>query len=295
MDLSRAGGRVGGPDVNDDLTRLRSRAALLALVAALAALPAAASTLIVGARVLDGAGAPARQVSVRIDGDRIVAVGRLKSTPADTVVDAHGLTLAPGFIDAHSHHERGGFADRAMPPLLAEGVTTVVIGQDGYGSGPVRDVAAAFQARPASINLASYTGHGDLRDRVLGADYKRTATPDELRRMSALVAEDMAAGSLGLSTGLEYDPGIYSSHEELLALARTAAASGGRYISHLRSEDVKFDAALDELLDIGRQTGMPVQVSHIKLAIVARTVRSWRDSIAIWRSNSIDWQNTGSY
>lgn len=104
----------------------------------------------------------------------------------------------------------------------------------------------------------------------MGSDYKRPATPAEMGRMHALLTADLAAGSLGLSTGLEYDPGIYSTKQELLELARTAARHGGRYISHMRSEDVEFDAALDELLDIGRQTGIPVQISHLKLAMVSR-------------------------
>ena len=263
----------GDADLNHQQIRRRRRAPIAAALTALLALSASsalASTLIVGALVADGSGATARQVSVRIDGDRIVAVGKLTVSPADTVVDARGLMLAPGFIDAHSHHDRGDFADRAMGPLLAQGVTTIVVGQDGGGPAPVRDVAAAFSARPASVNLATYTGHGRIRDKVLGADYKRVATPAEVERMAALLADDMAAGSLGLSTGLEYDPGIYSAPDEVLALARTAAASGGRYISHMRNEDVTFDAALGELLDIGRKTGMPVQVSHIKLGVVDR-------------------------
>lgn len=251
--------------------RLGRSIALAGLCSAIALNSTAlASTLVVGARLVDGTGAPARAASVRIDGDRIVAVGRLKPTAADTIVEAHGLVLAPGFIDAHSHHDRGEFAERAMAPLLAQGVTTVVVGQDGYGSGPVAQVSARFTAKPASVNLAAYSGHGHLRDQVLGQDYKRAATPAEVAQMQALLDADMAAGSLGLSTGLEYDPGIYSTPGEVLALARTAAARGGRYISHMRNEDVQFDAALDELLEIGRQTGMPVQISHLKLGVVDR-------------------------
>ena len=250
------------------------RAIIAAIIAAagleLGAAPTLASTLIIGARVVDGSGAAARAVSVRIDRDRIVAIGDLASMPADQVINAHGLVLAPGFIDAHSHHDRGHFSNRAMTPLLAQGVTTVVVGQDGLGAGPIREVAAAFAARPASVNLASYTGHGHIRDQVMGKNYKRFATAQEVALMAALIDDDMAAGSLGLSTGLEYDPGIYSSPEEVLTLARAAARGGGRYISHMRSEDVRFDAALDELLEIGRKTGMPVQVSHIKLAMVDR-------------------------
>ena len=231
---------------------------------------ASASTLIVGARLVDGTGAAPRTASVRIDGDRIVAVGQLRRRASDTVVDARGLVLAPGFIDVHSHHDVGGFADRAMAPLLAQGVTTVVVGQDGARLYGAAHIAGLFAKAPPSVNAASYTGHGFVRSGAMGEDYKRHSTPSEVAKMQALLQTDLDAGSLGLSTGLEYDPGIYSDTAEIIALARTAAVVGGRYISHMRSEDVAFDAALDELLEIGRVTGIPVQATHLKLAIVDR-------------------------
>jgi N-acyl-D-amino-acid deacylase len=246
-------------------------AGLAAMLLALAAMtPATASTLIVGARLVDGTGAAPRAASVRIDGDRIVAVGKLRRQRLDTVVDARGLVLAPGFIDVHSHHDVGGFAERAMPPLLAQGVTTVVVGQDGARFYGAAHIAELFAKAPPSVNAASYTGHGFVRSGAMGDDYKRLSTPAEVAKMQAMLQTDLDAGSLGLSTGLEYDPGIYSDTAEIIALARTAAAAGGRYISHLRSEDVAFDAALGELLEIGRVTGIPVQATHLKLAIVDR-------------------------
>jgi N-acyl-D-amino-acid deacylase len=255
------------------MTRTIHRLLLLALGLA-ACGEAAAATLITNARLVDGTGAPARMAAVRIDGDRITAVGTLKPERGDTVVDAHGLVLAPGFIDSHSHHDGDKFAERTMPALLAQGVTTIVVGNDGFSEPGTPGLAAVFAKAPPSINAAAYTAHGDIRGKVMGNDYKRPATSAELAAMQKLLAEDMAAGSLGLSTGLEYDPGIYSQKAEVIALAKTAAASGGRYISHMRSEDVAFDAALDELLDIGRQAKLPVQISHLKLAIVDR----WGDS-----------------
>lgn len=229
-----------------------------------------ASTLIVGAQLIDGTGAPARAASVRIDGARIVAVGALKRLPADRIVDARGLVLWPGFIDTHSHHDEGNLKERAMAPLLLQGVTTIVVGMDGFNTANAGQPAKLYAQAPTSVNLASYTGHGALRSVVMGADFKRAASGEETARMQALLRADLAQGSLGLSTGLEYDPAIYSTHAEVLALARTAANAGGRYISHMRSEDVRFDAALDELLEIGRVTGVPVQISHLKLAIIDR-------------------------
>jgi N-acyl-D-amino-acid deacylase len=252
-----------------------ARPILAALAAALvSASGATAATLITNARLVDGTGAPARPAAVRIEGDRITAVGTLKPQKGDTVVDAHGLVLAPGFIDSHSHHDGDKFAERTMPALLAQGVTTIVVGNDGWSYEAAPAMAARFAATPPSINAATYTAHGEIRGKVMGSDYKRPATAAELAKMQDLLKADMAAGSLGLSTGLEYDPGIYSQKAEVVALAKTAAASGGRYISHMRSEDVAFDAALDELLDIGRQAKLPVQISHLKLAIVDR----WGDS-----------------
>ena len=145
-------------------------------------------------------------------------------------------------------------------------MTTIVVGQDGGGI----DLAALFgrlERQPAAVNVASYAGHGAIRDRVLGKDFARAATAEEIQRMQTLLAAEMDAGALGLSTGLEYDPGIYSTPTEVLALAKTAGAAGGRYASHIRSEDRWFWDALDELIAIGRQNRMPVHVSHIKLGM----------------------------
>lgn len=238
---------------------------------------ALASTLIVHAQVIDGSGTPARAVSVRIDKDRIVAIGQLQPAPGETVVDAKGLTLAPGFIDAHSHHDREAEKTLDMTALTAQGVTTIVVGQDGGSTLPLKAYFGQLTRAPLAVNVASYTGHGSLRGHAMGQDYKRPATPAEIASMSAELADDLRAGSLGLSTGLEYDPGIYATPGEVIALAKTAAAGGGRYISHLRSEDVKLDAAIDEIITIGREARLPVQISHLKIGLVDR----WGDAPAI--------------
>jgi N-acyl-D-amino-acid deacylase len=225
--------------------------------------------LIVGARVIDGTGAPGRVTSVRVIGDRIADVGDLHQRQGETVVIGTGLVLAPGFIDTHSHADGALFEHRDALADVSQGITTVVVGQDGSSPYPLADFFTHVQREPAAINVASYVGHGTVRDLVLGKDYKRVATPAEVLKMQTLVEQEMRAGALGLSSGLEYDPGIYSDPSEVLALAKTAGAMGGRYISHMRSEDFAFWKALDELITIGRENHMPVQVSHIKLAMKA--------------------------
>lgn len=225
--------------------------------------------LIVGARVIDGTGAPSRLASVRVIGDRIADVGDLHQRRGETVVVGTGLVLAPGFIDTHSHADGALFEHRDALAAVSQGITTVVVGQDGSSPYPLADFFAHVQRAAPSINVAAYVGHGTVRDLVLGKDYKRVSTPAEVLKMQTLVDQEMRAGALGLSSGLEYDPGIYSDPSEVLALAKTAGARGGRYISHIRSEDFAFWKALDELITIGRENHMPVQVSHIKLAMKA--------------------------
>jgi N-acyl-D-amino-acid deacylase len=232
-----------------------------------AAAPARRQILITNAQVIDGTGSPARAAAVRVLGDRIVAVGALTPERHDSVVDAHGLVLAPGFIDDHSHHDGGLFAHPEAVAAVSQGITTVVVGQDGGSHLPLAAYFDSLTGTPAAINVASYSGHGTIRRRVMGDDYKRPARPDEMARMQDLLRQDMAAGALGLSSGLEYDPGIYSNTDELIALAKVAAAAHGRYISHMRSEEEGVWDAIHELLTIGKEAHLPVQVSHMKLAM----------------------------
>ncbi len=234
--------------------------------------PPPTSTLIANAAIIDGTGSEPFTGAVRIDADRILDVGDLEALDGETVIDAGGLVLAPGFIDTHSHHDSGMEEYLDMPGVLSQGITTIVRGNDGFGdSSPdgyasIADFNAAFAENPAAVNVASYSPHNTIRYYVMGDDNRRHATAVELEAMAALVTADMEAGALGLATGLEYEPGISSSIDEVIALATVAAAHDGRYISHVRDEDDKFMDAVDELIEIGRATGMPIQVSHIKLA-----------------------------
>jgi N-acyl-D-amino-acid deacylase len=249
---------------------LRLIALPLMLLASLAAdaTSAGAAILIRNAVVVDGTGAKPRLADVRVDGDRIAAVGSLDPVDGETTVDARGLTLAPGFIDTHSHHGRDLAEQPDALAAVSQGITTIVTGQDGGSNLPLSDYFEGMEASPAAVNVASYSGHNSLRAAAMGEDYKRKASAAEIEKMRLLLAADMQAGALGLSTGLEYDPGIYSAKDEVLTLAREAARHGGRYISHIRSEDRYLWEALDEIVEIGRQTRMPVQVSHAKLGMM---------------------------
>lgn len=225
--------------------------------------------LFTNVQVLDGTGSPASDLDVRVEGDRIADVGQLDPCESDTIIDGEGQILAPGFIDTHSHADVALDENPDALNAVSQGITTAVIGQDGgaYSPFPFAAYLAKRTEQPTAIHLAAYAGHNRLRREVLGDDFRRPATPDEIEAMSALLRDELDAGVLGLSSGLEYEPGIHSETEEVLALAKIVASRGGRYISHIRSEDRWFDEAIDEILRIGREAELPVQISHIKLAM----------------------------
>lgn len=223
------------------------------------------TTLIQNVRIIDGTGNPAFNGSVRIMNNRIWEIGDLQPFEGEQVFNGNAKILAPGFIDTHSHHFGGLSKQPEAIPSLSQGVTTIVIGQDG-GSYDMDTLANRIKGRPIAINVATYTGHASLREKVMGDNLLRIATNEEVKEMQSLLKAELDKGSLGLSTGLEYERGFYSNRDEVLQLAHTAANSKGRYISHIRSEDINIDEAIDEIIEIGRQAKLPVQVSHIKIA-----------------------------
>jgi N-acyl-D-amino-acid deacylase len=234
-----------------------------------APLPSAdvSSQLLRNVVIVDGTGAPRRTGAVRIGGGRIIDAGALVALPGEAVIDGGGLVLAPGFIDTHSHAGDELFEHPGALAAVSQGITTVVIGQDGSSPFRLLDFRFRFLEEPAAVNVAAYSGHNTLREHVLGKDYRREATAAEVSVMGQFLREDLQAGALGLSSGLEYDPGIYSATSEVIDLALISAEFGGRYSSHIRSEDRRFEEALDEAIAIGRTAGVPVQISHIKLAM----------------------------
>ena len=223
--------------------------------------------IIRNAQVVDGSGGVSFTADVAVQADTIAAIGNLSNAKGLIEIDADGLVLSPGFIDTHSHHERGMMEGRDLLALTTQGVTTMIVGQDGSSHFPLASFFQQIEASPVAINIGSYTGHNTLRDSVIEGDFQRHCTEVEVEKMKDMLRQDMQAGSMGLSTGLEYDPGIFSSEEEVLALAQVAAQYQGRYISHLRSEDRYFWKALKEIINIGKEANMPVQISHAKLAM----------------------------
>ncbi len=226
--------------------------------------------LLRGGQVIDGTGGPARRADVGVIGDRIVLVGDASGRDAARILDVAGLIVAPGFIDPHTHAGADLASDdaavRANLNYLAQGVTTVFIGNDGDGR---PDIAARFseaERRGVGVNVAGYVGFGAVRRAVVGQD-DRAPTAAELARMKTLVAGAMCEGAVGFSTGLYYAPQSFSTTDEVIALAREAATRGGVYDSHLRdegSDNIGLLAAVEEALRIGREAGMPVHIAHIK-------------------------------
>ncbi len=232
--------------------------------------------LITNVKIIDGTGLPSYSGGVRILNDRIREVGYLKALPNENVMDGKGLVLAPGFIDNHSHHDRGL---RESPDCIAatnQGITTIVVGQDG-GSSPIDSIQAMIKSRPVSVNIATYTGHASLRGMTMKKDLFRKSNPAEIDSMKRILAREMENGSLGLSTGLEYEQAFYSNRDEVVALAKVAGEKGGRYISHMRSEDMRIEEAIDEIIEIGREAKLPVQISHFKIAMRSK----WGNSVSI--------------
>jgi N-acyl-D-amino-acid deacylase len=237
------------------------------LVGVSARQPASSSTLIRGGDVIDGTGTPPRRVNLRIERDTIVEIAPgLTARSGERVIDASGSIVAPGFIDMHSHADRGIEDDPQAGSQVRQGITTAVVGQDGGSRMPISAFYESIDRARPSINFTTSVGHGTVRSLVMGADFQRAATRTEIETMKALVERGMLDGAVGLSSGLEYDPGFYAEPAELVELARVAARHGGYYASHVRDEENEAFAAWEEAIDVGRKAGLPVQISHIKLA-----------------------------
>ncbi|MFQ6045756.1 MAG: amidohydrolase family protein [Gemmatimonadales bacterium] len=260
--------------------------------------------LIRGGQVMDGTGNPWFRADVGIRDGRIAAVGRLDGASASRTINATGKVVSPGFIDLHSHADDPNFGPRglrsddprrrAAPNLVMQGITTVVVNADGRSPWPIADQRAELEAKGFGPNAILMVGHGTVRGQVMGGDFRRPATADEVRQMRALVRQGMEEGAHGLSAGLEYTPGRWSETDEVVALVEEIVPYGGVYIAHQRSEGADpmwywpshdepgpptlLDAVM-ETIEIGERTGATVVASHIK----AKGAHYWGSSSVVIR------------
>ncbi|MFN0141472.1 MAG: N-acyl-D-amino-acid deacylase family protein [Pyrinomonadaceae bacterium] len=245
---------------------MKQLAAALLLVCVVTTSVAAqsASFVVRNATIIDGSGKAAFVGDIRVKGDRIVKIGKLKAKKDETVIDASGLVLAPGFIDIHNHSESGLLREGTAANQVSQGITTILVGPDGGGPWPISDYFAKLDGKIA-VNVGAFVGHATVREEVLKTDYQRPATDNEIGAMIKLVEQGMKDGAFGLSSGLEYDVGYKATIEEMIALSRVAAKRKGIYMSHIRDEEEGFRAAMEEAIRIGREAKLPVQISHIKM------------------------------
>ena len=244
--------------------------------------------VIYNGHVIDGTGSPWYAADVAIRSGKIAAIGQLEGAAAKRRIDAHGMVVAPGFIDMLGQSELTMLVNPHLPSKIYQGITTEVTGEGG-SIAPLNDAIlkadhvtyehynilpdwrdfrgyfARLKKQGMGINLASYVGATQVRRMVLGDD-NRAPTPPELERMKALVRDAMQQGAVGLSTALQYAPAPYATTEELIALAAEAGKLGGIYASHIRNEGDSVLTALDEAFRIGREAHIPVEIWHLKAA-----------------------------
>lgn len=251
---------------------LRAALAAAALLPATSVLAVDYDVLIRGGTVIDGTGAARRRADIAVRGQRIIEVGVIPaSATANTVIDATGQIVTPGFIDPHSHVTMPGILTPELAPakpVLLQGITTVMVNPDGFGPGDLRPQVAAIEKQVPGINVIPMIGHNGVREAVMGIA-NRQPTPAELRRMEALVDGAMQFGAYGFSDGPFYVPGKYSKTAEIVDLAKVAAKyPHAFYISHVRDEsnyDIGVLAAIQELITVSREAHIPAIVTHMKM------------------------------
>jgi N-acyl-D-amino-acid deacylase len=240
------------------------------------------------ARIIDGSGASSVQGDVAVADDRIAAIGAPKTLAGEETIDCAGKVLAPGFIDVHTHDDRLVLIDRDMAPKVSQGVATVIVGNCGISLSPLTpgrrgiippfnllggaadfhfprmgEYAAAIDRAAPAVNVAALVGHSTLRVQAMD-DLERTASGDEIEAMRGMLKEALAAGAIGLSSGLYYPPAINADRDEIIPLATDVAKAGGVYTTHMRDEDEGVLDSLAESFRVGQHAHLPVIISHHK-------------------------------
>ena len=270
------------------LTLVSLATSVLLLASAASAADPAYDIIIRNGQIIDGTGSAAYAADLGIKDGHIAAIGKLEGAQAKRIIDAHGMVVAPGFIDMLGQSELTLLVDPRAPSKIFQGITTEITGegesvaplddemikenQPGYDHYQLKvdwrtfpEYFARLRKQGSGINLGTYVGAASVREMVLG--YGDVApTPEQLKQMQTLVADAMRAGALGVSTALHYPPAPYAKTDELIALAQTASQYGGIYATHMRSESNAEMAALDETFRIGREAHIPVEIFHLKAA-----------------------------
>ena len=225
---------------------------------------------ITNARILDGTGAPWYRGSIGVRGDTIVAIGDVNE-PAATTIDAQDQIVSPGFIDLLGQSQSAVMTDPHLEAKVRQGVTTEVTGE-GSSPGPSKngrwktlgEYFAALEKNGSALNFALFVGASNPREMIIG-DVNRPATPEELQQMEQIIDQAMREGAIGISTSLIYLPAMYSTTDEIIAMAKVAAKYGGTYFTHMRDEGEHIDMGLDEAFRIGREAHIPVNIWHLKV------------------------------
>lgn len=238
---------------------------LAILLSSCSSTPVVYDMLILDGSVVDGSGAPAYEADIAVIDGEIFKIGELNGSRASRIINAKGLTVAPGFIDLHTHADRNIMNNPGVENYLHQGVTTILAGNCGKSPVDLDEYFRSVTDTRIAVNLAMLIGHNNVRAAVMGND-NRAPTPAEQVRMESLVKAAMDDGAFGLSTGLIYLPGTYSKTDEVIALAHVVAAEGGIYASHIRNEFELLIEAIEEAIRIGREADLPVQISHLKIA-----------------------------
>jgi N-acyl-D-amino-acid deacylase len=239
--------------------------------------------LIKNAQIFDGTLKPAFRADIAVKGKIIVKVGKSIKGSAGRIIDANKLYIAPGFIDLHTHVDRGMYfpENRACLNYLKQGVTSVVVGQCGRSAWPIFESAAELIERwnneGIGPNAALLVGHGQVREMVMGME-NREPTPEELEKMKTLVQEAMEQGAYGLSTGLEYLPGRYGKTDEVIELVKIISPYGGIYHTHMRNEGERLLDSVNETIAIAKESGARAHISHFKVVRKKNWVLSGRQA-----------------
>jgi N-acyl-D-amino-acid deacylase len=215
-------------------------------------------------RIIDGAGNPWFYGDVFIRGSRIAAIGKIEPQSLVPEIDARGMIVAPGFIDVHTHVDSEILDNPLAENFIRDGVTTVVTGNCGGSVGDVGDYFEGIRSKGSAINIATLIGHGRVLKDIKGGGAAKL-TDEQMQKAKAMVDEAMREGAVGMSTGLIYRPGVFSSTEEIIELQKVAAKHGGIYATHMRGEGAEILQSIEEALRIGREANCRVEISHFKL------------------------------